>query len=172
MGRGGFELENAADAKNASDLMQAHLIETLSAVGREYLDFYFLRVRSPLEEFQVDGALEALEMARQEGHIRFIGLSSEGQSHLPALGLWQFHDAFDTVLLTPSQESLAKLAQERRVGVVWRHSSTGPELESSLAELQATGDPAPVLLSVDAPEQVQVFRRRFLSSPQLRVNHV
>lgn len=114
---------HASDDKRAADFTQAHLIEVLSAIGREYIDIYFLRVTSAAEEYQISGVLEALENARQEGHIRFIGLACDGPS-LATLGLWQFHDAFDVVLVPRnhnSQESyrtLAPLAAERRVGVV------------------------------------------------------
>jgi hypothetical protein len=111
--------EHATEESHAADLIQAHLIETLSCIGREYFDIYFLRVRGPVEESKLSGVLQALEMARQEGHIRHIGLYSDGHP-LPTLGLWQFHDAFE-VLLTPDGESLEVLggmAKERRVGVV------------------------------------------------------
>lgn len=115
--------ENATDEPHAADLLQAHLIETLSCVGREYFDFYFLRVRHRVEEYQLSGALQAMEMARQEGHIRYLGICCDGPS-LATLGVWQFHDAFD-VLLVPRNhydpepyETLAPLAKERRVGIV------------------------------------------------------
>lgn len=123
MSLGGLDIERATDEKHASDLVQAHLIQTLSAFGREYLDLYFLQIRRALEEYQINGALEALEMARQEGHIRHIGICCDGPA-LAILGLWQFHDAFE-VLLVPrnhyDQEAyttLEPLARERRVGVV------------------------------------------------------
>ncbi len=124
---GGKDLERAVDEKHASDLVQAHLIETLSSIGRETIDFYYLLVRSPLEEFQINGALEALEMARQEGHVRFLGLEARG-SALGALGLWQFHDAFETVCFATSpedrsfEETLVPMARTRRAGVVARVS--------------------------------------------------
>lgn len=115
--------ENATDDRHASDLIQAHLIETLSCVGRDYFDFYFLRVRQAVEEFQIAGALEAMEMARQEGHIRYLGICCDGPS-LATLGLWQFHDAFEALLVPRNHydpepyETLAPLARKRRVGVV------------------------------------------------------
>lgn len=115
--------ENASDEKHASDLLQAHFIETLSSIGREHIDIYFLRIRRAVEEYQISGALEALELARQEGHIRFIGICCDGPS-LATLGMWQFHDAFD-VLLVPRNhydpepyQTLSPLARERRVGIV------------------------------------------------------
>ncbi|RYG28682.1 hypothetical protein EON81_28085, partial [bacterium] len=70
--------ERATEHAHAIDLTQAHLIETLSAIGREWIDIYWLRVRRPLEEFQIDGALEALESARQDGHVRYLGLACDG----------------------------------------------------------------------------------------------
>lgn len=118
-----LEYANAVDEKHASDLVQAHLIETLSAIGRETIDIYFLRVRRAVEEFQISGVLQALEMARQEGHVRHIGLCCDGPA-LATLGLWQFHDAFEVVLLPRNHydatvyDTLSPLARERRVGVV------------------------------------------------------
>jgi hypothetical protein len=115
--------EEASDDRHASDLIQAHLIETLSCVGRDYWDIYFLRVRRAVEEYQIAGALEAMEMARQEGHFRFLGIACDGPS-LATLGMWQFHDAFDALRVPVSDddqeayETLTPLARERRVGVV------------------------------------------------------
>jgi len=119
MSMGGLEIERATETSHATDLVQAHLIETLSAIGRDYIDFYFLRVRRGLEEFQINGALEALEMAKQEGHIRYIGLACDGPS-LAVLGLWQFHDAFEVLLVRDDEayQTLAPIARERRVGII------------------------------------------------------
>ena len=115
--------ERATDDRHAGDLMQAHLLETLSAIGRERIDVYFLRVRRAVDEFQIAGALEALEIARQDGHVRHLGLVCDGSS-LATLGMWQFHDAFDLLLVPRSHHddeayrTLAPLARERRVGIV------------------------------------------------------
>lgn len=118
--QGTYQIERATSEDHATDLVQAHLIETLSAVGRDCLDFYFLRIRRALEEFQINGALAALEAARNEGHLRYLGLHSTANPHA-ALGLWQFHDAFEAVLI-PVEEAamttLVPLARQRRVGVV------------------------------------------------------
>lgn len=120
---GGPRIENATEEDHAMDLVQAHLIETLSSIGREYIDFYFLKIRRGLEEYQINGALAALESAKQEGNVRFIGLYPEGPP-MAILGVWQFHDAFETVLLPKNPlenrayDNLAPLAKERRAGVV------------------------------------------------------
>ncbi|RYE81139.1 MAG: hypothetical protein EOO74_01035 [Myxococcales bacterium] len=117
------DYERANDDRHAGDLVQAHLIETLSAIGREWIDVYFLRVRRAVDEAQISGALEAMELARQEGHIRHLGIVCDGSS-LATLGMWQFHDAFDLLLVPRNHHddeayrTLAPLAKERRVGVV------------------------------------------------------
>jgi aryl-alcohol dehydrogenase-like predicted oxidoreductase len=113
------DFERGTDDRHSADLVQAHLFEVLTCVGRDCLDVYFLRVRRAAEEYQIAGALMALETARQEGHVRFLGIFCDGPP-LATLGTWQFHDAFE-VLLAPvgeALEMLEPLARERRVGVV------------------------------------------------------
>lgn len=145
------DFENANDEAHASDLIQAHLIETLSCVGRDYFDIYFLRVRRMVEEYQISGVLGALEAARQEGHIRFLGLYCDGPS-LAALGVWQFHDAFEALLVPASDadneayNTLRPMAIERRVGVVTLRP---------LAELCATEDGSPTMVKVSNVQEVQ-----------------
>jgi hypothetical protein len=120
--------EVATESAHATDLIQAHLIEVLSCLGREYLDFYFLTVRSMVEEYQLAGALEALEMLKQEGHVRYLGLACAGPP-LSTLGIWQFNDAFEVVFL-PDQDAgqvLLPLARERRVGVLWGTVAGSPD---------------------------------------------
>lgn len=120
--------ETATESAHAVDLTQAHLIEVLSCLGREHLDFYFVRVRQMVEEFQISGVLEALEWAKQEGHIRFMGLACEGPP-LSSLATWQFHDAFEAVYLPNSEAEsmLGTLARQRRVGIL-RSPSAAPAI--------------------------------------------
>jgi len=120
---GARDFEHANDEQHAFDLTSAHLIQTLSSLGRESLDTYFVPVRRAVEEYQINGVLQALETARHEGHITHFGVCCNGPA-LATLGMWQFHDAFE-LLLVPrnhhSQEAykiLAPMAKERRVGVV------------------------------------------------------
>ncbi|HWD37930.1 MAG TPA: hypothetical protein VG944_03725 [Fimbriimonas sp.] len=123
----GSDIEDAVDSKHASDLTQAHLIQTLSAIGREWIDFYFLRSRRALEEFQLSGVLEALEAARQEGHVRFFGLHCEGRA-AASIANWQLHDAFEVVCIdgdSEQHEELARIAAGRRVGVLKRVGKPG-----------------------------------------------
>jgi aryl-alcohol dehydrogenase-like predicted oxidoreductase len=155
--------ERANDDQHAGDLIQAHLIETLSAIGREWIDVYYLRVRQAVDEAQLSGALEAMEMARQEGHIRHLAIVCDGSS-LATLGLWQFHDAFDLLLVPRNHfededyRTLAPLAKERRVGVVTYNPLSGLPLQDPLAQA-AIGDLAkdhPVLVKVRTPEEVAI----------------
>lgn len=176
------QIEHATDEKHASDLTQAHLIESLCSIGREHLDFYFLRVRRTMEEAQLSGFFAAVEAARQEGHIRFIGLCCDGPA-LATLATWQFHDAFD-VLLVPhnrydgeAYDLLSGLAKERRVGVVgsrplnWGFGLPFPAIESlwrlrnlsqssygltiAQAALADLAESHPVLVGVRSPEEIR-----------------
>lgn len=168
-----LDYARATDETHATYLIQAHLIETLSAVGREHFDFYFLRVRDAVEEFQISGALQAMELARQEGHIRFLGIVCDGPA-LATLGQWQFHDAFETLLVrrnplhTEDFETLAPLAKERRVGIVtegaveWQYGLPFPLLrEESVPEglvSQTIGHFSfdhPLLVEVGSAEEIE-----------------
>ncbi len=173
--------ERATDDRHAMDLIQAHLIETLSAIGRERIDVYFLRVRRAVDESQLSGALEAMELARQEGHIRYLGLCCDGSS-LATLGMWQFHDAFDLVLVPRNHHddeayrTLAPLARERRVGLVtsrplnWGWGLPFPALDDTQELAQAAiGEFArehPVLVGVRTPQEVAMA----LAAPEVVVS--
>lgn len=119
---GGLELERATGAGHAADLLGAHLIETLSSIGRPSLDFYYLRLRSKLSEEVLNGALNCLDDAKGDGVVKYIGLYAEGDSRI-VQSMWQFHDAFESVMLPrhPGREadyiSLSGFANEKRVGV-------------------------------------------------------
>lgn len=120
---GGQEAAQGADEKGVQSLIDAAIVQALSAIGRPYVNFFFLRYERSWEEFQISAALETLEGARQEGVIRHLGLAATGSS-FAALSMWQFHDAFEC-LAVPSHplrrtdyETLSPLAQERRVGLL------------------------------------------------------
>jgi len=117
--RSSTDFEKATDESHAVHLVHAHLIEVLSSLGRPMLDVYFVRIRRGLEEFQINGVIQALEMAREDGLIRFAGLLADGPS-LVVRSVWQFHDAFECALLSEGKEGdeLVPLSEQRRVGVV------------------------------------------------------
>lgn len=111
-----LEVESALDEKHACDIIQAHLIQALSALGTGEIAFYLLPVRKGWEEFQLSGALQAIQFAKEDKLVHGVGLLSLGHP-MASLGLWQFHDAFDVIVTTEqeSQSRLQPLATERRV---------------------------------------------------------
>lgn len=121
MAIGHDDVASANSERHAADLLEAHIFQTLSSLGREIIDFYYLPIRRAWEEFQLVGVFSAVEAARKEGHIRFLGLASEG-SPMAARGVWQFHDAFEALLVSSqaAMDQLAPLARERRVGILGR----------------------------------------------------
>ncbi|MCX7925019.1 MAG: hypothetical protein N2554_04320 [Fimbriimonadales bacterium] len=118
-------LFHAPDARIAANLIQAHLVETLCAIGRPRIDYYFLSLSATPSEAQLSGALEALEIARQEGQIGALGMAAWGEP-LSILALWRLHDAFEVALLPDTTEALETLlpeARARRAGVVLQSDS-------------------------------------------------
>ncbi len=119
--RGGTGIAGARTNNNAGDLMGAEIIEIVSSLAGQPLEFFVLRVREPLEDHQIEGALGALTSALEEGLVRHVALGFEGPAAMP---LWQLNDAFDMVLVTRNHRDesdyLAASAQarSRRVGVV------------------------------------------------------
>lgn len=125
--RGGLTIEGAVTGNHAHDLMSAEIIEALSSTLSTELEFFVFRIRMPLEDHQVEGALGALSSAREEGLIRSIGVSLESPGAIP---IWQLNDAFDIVLV-PGEGDLyvqgLKLAVARRVGLVVEGSPSDGE---------------------------------------------
>lgn len=113
----------AIDEPQAYDFIQSEIIQALVSAQRQRIDFVFLTVRSAWEEFQAAGALGAMNEAKQDGLIRFVGLRAVGNP-LAVLGFWQFHDAFEVVSFPwyEGQDEFAKvlvpMADDRRVGVI------------------------------------------------------
>lgn len=169
--RSTVDFERATDERHAADLIQAHALQTLSALGRETIDFYLLRVRRAIEERQLSGVLESLEMLRQEGHFKHAGLLCDGPS-LATLGLWQFHDAFDVVVMPRNHyddeafRTLEPVAGKRRVGLVttdpleWRYglpvTSLGEEANRLKSAMVADlAKDHPVIVNVQSAEDVE-----------------
>jgi hypothetical protein len=117
----GLEAERAVDQEHSANLIQASILAILSSLGTDHLEFLFFTVRRGLEEHQINGVLESFELARQDGLVSFFGLRADGPG-LAVLGVWQFHDAFEALLLprhpgTDAYETLAPLARARRTAV-------------------------------------------------------
>lgn len=119
--RGGTTVAGGRTADHAADLMGAEIIEVVSSLAGQPLEFFVLRVREPLEDHQVEGVLGALSSAVEEGLVRHLGLGYESPAALP---LWQLNDAFDIVVVERNQLSDAAYlevlprASSRRVGIV------------------------------------------------------
>lgn len=128
----GFELERATDESHAHALTSALLVQHLSAMGRGQIDFLFLQLRRALEESVWSGFLGAIEDARSQSLVRFLGLEICGPL-VGGLAQWRFHDAFETVMAkgTPAPEwaSVRQAAAERRVGAV---ATSMPSISESL----------------------------------------
>ena len=143
-------LSLANDSQQAHDFLLAHLVETLSSIGREYIDFYYLKVDADLNNAQIEGALAALEDARQQNNIRFSGIAPTIKS---AVNVLRDHDAFEAMLIDSTNHSLnefVELAKSRRMGIVRR--SAVPEGRTSK---EAT------LINVSAASEVEtLFDRR------------
>jgi len=125
MAIGNGQAGRATDENHAFDLTQAHILQTLSSIGRETIEFYFLPIAAGWSDFQVIGALQAVEFARQEGHIKYAGLAPGPDGRL-AMGLWETRDTFD-VVFAPTEEAadaIRLLAGDR--GVTILHSGRKP----------------------------------------------
>lgn len=160
---------HARDSRQAFDTVTSDLVALLSSLGRDHIDFYFIKVRQALEEHQISGAIEALAAAKDEGLVRFVGLRCDGPG-IMGLGLWRLHDAFEAVMVprsptvTEPYETLAPLARERRVGIVtrspfrWGSDKPAPEWhgmrDAALGWLRSTMQDAPVIVGVARPEEI------------------
>lgn len=116
---------HSVSASHAADLIQAELVQALSCLGGRRIAYVFWNVVGPHEEFQVEGVLAGFEEAIQDGIFQHLGLNVAGPA-VAALALWQFHDAFDAVLIPrnplddAAYELLAPVAAQRNVGLVGR----------------------------------------------------
>ena len=145
---GTADLSRTVSEEHAKDIVQAHLIEALSAIGRDQIDFYFLRVAGALKEFQISGALVAMEGARQDGNVRFNGLAA---SDLQAsLGVLQFHDAFEAILVDDGAgaASIKLLAKSRRLAIVTKTSNLEMQPDCGQASLIQVSTPAEILAAM------------------------
>jgi aryl-alcohol dehydrogenase-like predicted oxidoreductase len=158
------------DSQAAGKLIQAHLIEILCATGRERCDFYFLAYKHPLQEYQIAGALEALEIARQEDQIGYLGLACYAKP-LETLSFWRLHDAFDVVLLPDDEEdkalsTLLPEAAARRAGVILEYPDARDE-EGVAESLSISGVHA-ALITARSAETIRDVTRRINRGTDLK----
>ncbi len=138
MAVGPNDLARAVDDEQAHSLVLAHLVETLSAIGREYVDFYFLKVDGTLREDQISGALVALKEARDQGNLRYIGIAAKDSRS--ALAVMHLHDVFDAVVVYEegaTSRPLRLLAESRGMAVICANGIEAREHEATLFEVRS-----------------------------------
>lgn len=120
MAIGEAEIEKSIDETHAQNLIECDLIELLSAIRRESMDLYVLRVRNGINERQMDGALNACKLLKQSGVARAIGLYSHDLSTLKSF--LNQSDLVDIILAPDnpleSCHELHALALEKQLDVV------------------------------------------------------
>ncbi|MBL8047839.1 MAG: hypothetical protein JNJ45_04070 [Chthonomonas sp.] len=161
----GRNLATCDRAETANDMIMGELLQFLSCIGRDRLDIVFLRLDRRLEEFQINGALEALELNCEDGMISHLGVACYGRA-FATLAMWQFHDAFDLILMprnprqTEPYEMLSGLARERRVGVVtcgsidWGDGPVTDDLPTGGRLVCTYRQDHPVLVGVRTPAEI------------------
>lgn len=104
------------------DAALADLDKSLGELGTDHLDIWYLHGKSKPEDLK-DELLEAQNTAKQQGKIRFAGVSTHsGHKELFPAAISKNH--FDVILssynftMEPSMEGLIQTAQEAGVGVV------------------------------------------------------
>lgn len=118
---GGKEAWTAPDQRSAVDLMSGSILATLSAVRGKMIDFWFLDLDRAPEQYQLDGAIQALSEAKEDGLVGSICLRIKDNLYA-GLSTWRFNDAFDVIttrgIAPHDHAALIDLARERRVGVL------------------------------------------------------
>ncbi|QYK53526.1 MAG: hypothetical protein KF824_01225 [Fimbriimonadaceae bacterium] len=120
---GGSKVGNSQSQEQAMNQMTGEIIASVAGSPDGFVSIYFLSVARAWEEHQINGALAALQSAKEEGLIGSIGLHVAG-SALGVASLWRFHDAFEVVLVAHNPrtekdyQSVVATALDRRVGVV------------------------------------------------------
>jgi len=147
------DVARAADEKQAYDLTHAYLFEAMCALGRDTLDFYFVPIRRALEEHQLNGVLSALEDARNEGVVRFVGLRAVGSPFVAQTTI-QLRDGFEAIRYDRSHdlrphEVLGPVAKARRIGVV---------ADCDVADAVKFSLEHPVVVRVTSPQEVESMR--------------
>jgi uncharacterized protein len=105
------------------------LEQSLNLLKTDHLDLWQLHNISRVEQldqiFAADGAIHALTKARDEGIVRFLGITGHANPNVLLEGLSRFD--FDTILMAlnpadryflPFQEKLLPTANERGMGVI------------------------------------------------------
>jgi predicted aldo/keto reductase-like oxidoreductase len=100
----------------------ADLDKSLSELGTDYLDIWYLHAKSKGSDL-TDELMEAQQIAKQRGKIRFAGFSTHsGHGDVIPAGIAKKH--FDVILtsynftMDPSMDGLIKAAKDAGIGIV------------------------------------------------------
>jgi len=114
-------LSTKTHASDKTGMMQ-HLDQSLRELNTDYIDIWYLHARSDPAEI-TDDHIEAQQLAKQQGKVRFIGVSTH--SGQPQLIPWMIQKkAFDVVLaaynftMDPAMDKAVETASEAGLGVV------------------------------------------------------
>lgn len=122
--------------------VQAHVIEVLSGIGRDRIDYYFVRWNGGLlDSAGVEAALGALRALKEQSHLGVLGLwpdpaADESAQHLLDSGM------FDWLACSPTDASLAERFAAKGGRVLW-----------------IGGGGIPRLMTVTTPEEIVALNR-------------
>lgn len=183
---GGEKISNTQNQEQAMYHMTGEIISAVAGSPDRFVSIYFLSVARAWEEHQINGALAALQSAKEEGLIGSICLHVAG-SALGVASLWRFYNAFDVVLVrrNPGTEQdylrIAMTALDRRVGVVqesifdwgagvpfFAMPNTGWKLGAALLADRLRVNP--VLLGVMSVDEMEMAIQAMRDSPKLGID--
>ncbi len=115
-------LSSKTGAKTKQEALD-HINTTLSELGTDYIDIWYLHAKSKGSDI-TDDLIEAQQIAKKDGKIRFAGVSTHGghADVIPAIISKQSH--FDVILtsynftMEPAMEGLIESASKAGLGIV------------------------------------------------------
>lgn len=114
-------LDRASSVSHAGMFVEGEVIQFLSAIGREHLDYYAVCPSSLLSESQIEGMNLSVADLRENGHIRKFGLDARRLTQEKRVA-WVQAGRFDFIL-----ESFAE-AITQIDGIQWVCSCTPDQL--------------------------------------------
>lgn len=121
--RVGSMLSQAGDAEHAQTLVEADIFEGLCSVGAPRVGLVGFVVASTLSEAQIEGAIQALTSARDDGVCLALALVALDEA--AATRLWMLRNVFEFVLV--AETSLAKFETMARLRQVVLRPLGSPE---------------------------------------------